>query len=155
MPTSSELNPADEMRALLKEGQSPLTVLQRAASRLGQATLKTLRPVPVDGDMDALIQNVERYRGRPLYVLECDLGSAEHQSSLWVTTSGGVDVIFVERLASPSQRTALLCRELTRMLLGDQGETEAAPVAAAIMAPELDPAIVNRMLAGPFSLSRE
>lgn len=146
MPTSSEPSPADELRALLRKRQSPLTDLQRSASRLGQATLKTLRPMPVDGDLDALIQNVERYRGRPLYVLECDLGSGEGPSGCWMTTDGGVDVIFVERLASWSQRTAVVCHELARMLL-DDGETEAAPVAAAILAPELAPSLVDRMLA--------
>lgn len=147
MPTSSELSPADELRALLGERQTPLTDLQRAASRLGQATLKALRPMPIDGDLDALIQNVERYRGRPLYVIECDLGSAERPSGCWMTTGGGVDVIFVERLASRSHRTAILCHELTRMLLDEQGEAEAAPIAAAILAPELAPALVDRMLA--------
>lgn len=148
MTTSSELSPADELRALLRNKESSRIDLQYAAGRLGRATRKALQLMPFDVDVEELLQSVERYRGRPLYVLGCDLRGGKSPSAFWLTTGGGVDVVFVELSASLARRRALVCRELIRVLLDDQGEAEAAPVAAAVLAPDLAPAVVDRLLAG-------
>lgn len=98
--------------------------------------------MPTDGNLDGLLTNVSRHRGRPLIVLHHDLGQVG-PSGLWVE---GVhaDYMFLDTEGSTSRTAASICHEVAHMLLGHKGRPINEDIA---LTPHIRPTLAARFLA--------
>ena len=121
----------------------------RAKQRNNQraAQERALRLVPATGRVEDLVENVSSRSGRPVSLLPFELGRGE-PTGLWIAT-GTTDYVIYPASASSAERTAVICHELSHILLRHEPEDETARLAeiAATVAPDIDPAVAQRMLA--------
>ncbi|WP_188897504.1 hypothetical protein [Microlunatus endophyticus] len=106
--------------------------------------------MPATGLVDDLVRSVSGERGRPIHVVEEDLGPNE-PSGLWVAGEG-VDLIVIPTSIGSSQRTAIICHELAHILLGHVpiGADSDLDGLVDLVAPHVDAAVAKQML-GRFS----
>lgn len=109
----------------------------RQAGRLAR------RLLPADGNLDGLMTNLSRHRGRQVTMVEQDLGQ-DGPSGWWVELPSA-DYVFVDSAGSPSRRAAVICHEVAHMLLGHKGEPVTAEVAA-LLVPHLRLSLAARIL---------
>ena len=110
--------------------------------RLGRILATIAVPSPLN--MAALRAEVSRITGRPIAVREVDM-PAGGPCGLWVSI-GGTDVIYVAARTSADHRRHVELHEHGHILAGH----DAVPVPHAdvsALVPDLDPALVQRMLA--------
>lgn len=108
---------------------------------------RALRLVPATGRVEDLVENVSRAVGRSVALLPFDLGRSE-PTGLWVATERGDYVVFPTS-ASEVERTAIICHELSHILLKHAPVGEAAQLAqlATVVAPDISPSVAQRILA--------
>lgn len=114
----------------------------RAAEHAG-----ALKLVPATGRVDDLVENVSVQVGRPVVLLPFEL-SREEPSGLWIATERGDYVVFPSGVTA-AERTAIICHELSHILLKHEQAGEPAQLAslAALVAPDISPSVAERMLA--------
>ena len=111
------------------------------------ATERALKLVPPSGLVEDLVETVSVSASRQVTLIPYDLGRGE-PTGLWIATAAA-DYIVYPVSASPAERTAIICHELSHILLRHEPEGEAARLSelAAVVAPDIDPSIAQRMLA--------
>ena len=119
----------------------------RATHRVRSAAARAGRLLPANGSVDDLIARLAAERGRPITVMTAPLSPAE-PSGLWLATES-VDWIVVPEAMGPVQRTAVICHELSHILLehvplGSDAEREEL---ARVVAPHVDQSVALRILA--------
>jgi hypothetical protein len=120
------------------------TDLVRSRRMIRRAVRLAQRLMPSDGDLDGLLANVSRHRGRPLTLLEGSMSRSLGRSGLCLITDDA-DYILLEPRTSPSRRATIICHEVSHLLLGHEGDSSSDITTR--MAPDLDPSLVARMLA--------
>jgi hypothetical protein len=104
--------------------------------------------LPEPFDMDEFCTTVGRRRGRPLYRVPAEL-PAGSPSGMWVATPD-LDYVFYERRTTKLHQRHIVLHELGHIL----GEHEAPPAmsdaTSRTLLPNLDPAMVRRMLARTY-----
>lgn len=117
----------------------------RSPRKISDATRAALRLMPEDGDLDALIENLARERGRPLAVVEHDPQVDGLPSGVWVDATDR-DIIMVEAGVGPSRRALIISHEIAHMMLGHDGDCRTISDLVRNAAPDLSPALIERVL---------
>ncbi|MCX4694356.1 hypothetical protein [Streptomyces sp. NBC_01408] len=99
-------------------------------------------------DVERLCRSVSDRRGRPLHLLPLPetAGSVAGVCGLWLSL-GDADIVFYEAATSRVHQTHIILHELAHMLLDHRGQQEMDRSLPAGLFPDLDPVMVNRMLA--------
>ena len=123
-----------------------IRIRSRTPRRLRAAQARALKLIPTTGRVDDLVEAVSAAQEWPVRLLPFDLGRGA-PTGLWIAT-GTADYIVYPSGASAAERTAIICHELSHVLLQHQpvGETAQLAQMAAMVAPEIDPAVAQRML---------
>ena len=111
--------------------------------KVNKATRAALQLMPEDGDLDQLLQNLARRRGRPITVVERKLHESGLPSGLWLIGRDR-DYIMVEADAGPSRRAVILSHEIAHMMFGHEGSS--VPDLVRQATPDLNPALIERVL---------
>lgn len=119
----------------------------KASTSSRAAHERALKLVPATGRVDDLVENVSRAMGRSVALLPFDLGRSE-PTGLWIATERGDYVVFPSS-ATEAERAAIVCHELSHILLKHEPVGEAAQLAqlAAVVAPDISPSVAQRILA--------
>lgn len=117
---------------------------QRSSRRITTAARVAKRLMPIDGDLDGLLNALGRQRGRPLHVLPQKF-AGRPTSGLWLPTNRA-DYLVIDEPTTPSRRSAIICHEVAHILLGHAPDIVNSEVIAAAM-PNLSPELVARALA--------
>lgn len=115
-------------------------------NRTRAAQARALKLLPATGRVEEFVDNVGASRGRSIKLLPFDLGHAA-LTGMWVATAEGDFVVFASA-ASASEQTAIICHELSHILLEHEPVDEAARVSgmAALVAPDIAPEVARRIL---------
>lgn len=113
--------------------------------RISRATRAALQLMPDDGDLDTLLQNLARHRGRPLAVVDHDPRVDGLPSGVWVDATDR-DLILVEAGVGPSRRALIISHEIAHMMLGHEGDCATLSDLVQNAAPDLSPALIERVL---------
>lgn len=120
------------MRLNLKRGRSGSSIQVTA-----------LEMLPLDGDLNVLVERIASARQRPIVVTRLPLPPGI--SGLWDERSPDEDFVVVDDVPmAPSRYAAVLCHELAHIVLGHHGIIETAPVVELI--DTIDDSIVQRFL---------
>lgn len=111
---------------------------------VSKAARRALRVMPKDGDLEQMLSNLGTQRGRPIKVIEHDFGPPGGPSGQWYVMKDR-DYIVIDKSASPSRRAVILTHEIAHMVLGHGGEAARSDLIR-VVAPDLDPALVERVL---------
>ena len=119
----------------------------KAPSSSRAAHERALRLVPASGRVDDLVENVSRAVGRPVALLPFELGRSE-PTGLWIATERADYVVFPSS-ATDAERAAIVCHELSHILLKHESVGEGAQLAqlASVVAPDISPSVAQRILA--------
>jgi hypothetical protein len=103
--------------------------------------------MPHSGVVDDFASAVSADRGRPIRLMSAELGPQE-PSGLWIATER-CDWIVVPDTVGSAQRTAIICHELSHILLdhvllGGDADSDSL---VRLVAPDVSPAVARRMLA--------
>jgi hypothetical protein len=100
--------------------------------------------MPKDGNLERLLGNLGAHRGRPIRVVEHDFGPEGGPSGLTYVMRDR-DYIVIDKSAGPSRRAVILSHEIAHMLLGHGGASGTSDLVS-VVAPDLDPRLVERIL---------
>src|SRR4051794_3363742 len=117
---------------------------QRRSRRVAAAARVAKRLMPIDGDLDGLLDALGQERGRRIHVLQQRFAGGP-TSGLWLPTERA-DYLVIDEPTTPSRRAAIICHEVAHILLGHTPDIKSSAVIAATM-PDLSPALVARVLA--------
>lgn len=112
--------------------------------RIGTAVRLAKRLMPVDGDLDGLVENLGQHRGRDIHILSREF-AGRATSGLWLQADHA-DFLVVDEPTTPSRRAAIICHEVAHMLLEHEANSVSSD-AIATLAPDLGPALIARALA--------
>lgn len=98
--------------------------------------------MPKTGDPAELVAALSHHLGRPVRLLDTDLGGP---SGLWIGLPT-VDFILVAKSASPSRRLVSITHEVSHILLGHGEDTTVTDETMAALLPDLSPALIQRAL---------
>lgn len=102
--------------------------------------------IPPSGDVEDLLGNLSRMRGREMKILTAPLASPV--SGLLITTEKA-DYVVVGEDASPERQASIVCHEVAHLLLGhDQQESLSAGLIESGLLRGLDPELVRSVVAG-------
>lgn len=122
---------------------------QGASRRPGTEAVqeRALKLVPMTGRVEDLVRSVSLARERPIELLPFELTPSE-PTGFWVATDKA-DYVIYPSAATRVERTAVICHELSHMLLDHQAVGEAARLSqlAAVVAPDIDRHVAQRILA--------
>lgn len=100
------------------------------------------RLLPPDGNPETFLKNLSKERGRPLQLIEMELGGP---SGMYVGLPT-MDVVLVEVGSSPSRRLASLAHEAAHMLLGHDKDSTHVEDSLTTLLPNLSPSIIRQAL---------
>lgn len=103
------------------------------------------RLMPVDGDLQGLLENLAEYRGREIHVLTRQFGG-QSTSGLWLAADRA-DYLVIDDPTTPSRRAAIICHEVAHILLGHEAQAEGGPAVPHVAAPDLSPELIARAMA--------
>jgi hypothetical protein len=108
-------------------------LMSRPSSRV-RAQARALKLMPATGRVEDLVEAVSAAQEWPVRLLPFDLGRGA-PSGLWIAT-GAADYIVYPSGASAAERTAIICHELSHILLQHEpvGETAQLAQTAAMVA---------------------
>lgn len=86
-----------------------------------------------------------RHRDRPIVVRLVTAGGAGYACGVWLATPT-LDIILVEKAASPEHQDHIIAHELGHMAFDHYGALEPQHGALSVLVPSLDPALVQRVL---------
>ena len=138
-------------RSVTWKDLTEMTSLRRANAGRERRTrhARTLagRLLPISGSLEDLVSSAERHFGRRIRLLPFEL-DAESPSGLWIATDASDYIVFPAR-SSAEQRTAIVCHELSHMILrhGPQAGEDQLAALVSMAAPTLDAAVARRFLA--------
>lgn len=124
--------------------------MARSGSRVGSGLTRSvrarvLRLVPDTGMVDDLVDAIAAAQGRPIRLLPFEL-AANSPTGLWIATNEA-DYLVYPANASAVERTAIVCHELSHIVLQHQPAGVDEPdLLAALVAPNVDPAVARRFL---------
>lgn len=118
-----------------------------AASRMRAAQVRALKLIPTSGLVEDLVDAVGAAQERSIRLLPFRLSDIE-PTGLWIATEGADYVVYPED-ATAAERVAIICHELSHILLHHEPPGEGAQLAqmAALVAPDIDPVVARRILA--------
>lgn len=102
------------------------------------------RLMPIDGDLDGLLDALSVERGRRIHVLPHRF-TGRPTSGLWLPTKRA-DYLVIDEPTTPSRRAAIICHEVAHILLGHTPDITSSEVIASAM-PDLSPELIARALA--------
>jgi hypothetical protein len=119
----------------------------RAASRMRAAQARALKLVPASGKVEDLVDAVGTAQERHIRLLPFRLSDME-PTGLWIATEAADYIVYPED-ATAAERAAVICHELSHILLDHEPPSDAARLAqmAALVAPDIDPEVARRILA--------
>lgn len=102
--------------------------------------------IPLSGDVEDLLDNLSRKRGREMTILTAPLTSPV--SGLLIAT-GKADYVVVGDEASPERQVAIVCHEVAHLLLGhDDKESLSSGLIESGLLQGLNPELVRSVVAG-------
>lgn len=102
--------------------------------------------IPLSGDVEDLLDNLSRTRGREMTILTAPLTSPV--SGLLIAT-GKADYVIVGDEASPERQVAIVCHEVAHLLLGhDDKESLSSGLIESGLLQGLNPKLVRSVVAG-------
>lgn len=120
----------------------------RGTHRVRPVAARAGKLMPRSGLVDDLVEAIAADRGRPIRMMSEDLGP-EDPFGLWIPRSQA-DWIIVPNGIGAAQRTAIVCHELSHILLGHSpmpyGVADVDALVGQI-APDVDPSVARRFLA--------
>jgi hypothetical protein len=117
---------------------------QLSSRRVGTAARVAKRLMPIDGNLDGLLDALGQERGRRIHVLPQRF-AGRSTSGLWLPTKRA-DYLVIDEPTTPSRRAAIICHEVAHILLGHTPDFTTSEVIAAAM-PDLSPELIARALA--------
>ena len=117
-------------------GAKPITV--------GQALRVAYGAMPPSGDLDGMLTALAAWRQRPIVVLDHPFDTGADPTNGVCVPTEIADYIFVDALTTPTRRAATICHEVAHLLLGHAGDID---LVRDVAAPDLDPRLIERMLA--------
>jgi hypothetical protein len=126
------------------EGQGEKLVIPADVVRRCERIVAALN-VPTPLDMSAVRAEVSRITGRPIEVRVTDMPS-RGLCGLWASIDG-TDVIWVTAGSSSDHQQHVQLHELGHLLAGHEGTSASMTEVLRELAPDLDPALVEAMLA--------
>ena len=117
---------------------------QLSSRRVATAARVAKRLMPIDGDLDGLLDALGQQRGRRIHVLPQRF-AGRSTSGLWLPTKRA-DYLVIDEPTTPSRRAAIICHEVAHILLGHTPDITNSEVIAAAM-PDLSPELIARALA--------
>ena len=139
MTISRDAGSAGEMRPPRSDAAR-----DRSSRRVTSAARLAKRLMPIDGDLDGLLDALSQERGRPIRVLPQKF-AGRPTSGLWLPTKRA-DYLVIDEPTTPSRRSAIICHEVAHILLGHTPKITTSEVIASAM-PDLSPELVARTLA--------
>jgi hypothetical protein len=119
---------------------------QKRFRALCDAQLRELT-IPDPFDLYGFCESIAKHRGRPLTLLPLPIPAGEEcPFGLWIETGAG-DFVLHEAGTSPLHRDQIVLHELAHMLLGHGAGTVLDGIPLSETLPDLDPAVVLRMMA--------
>jgi hypothetical protein len=100
--------------------------------------------MPIDGDLDGLLDALSHERGRRIHLLPQRF-TGRPTSGLWLPTTAA-DYVVIDDPTTPSRRAAIICHEVAHILLGHSPDITTSDLVAAAL-PNLSPELVARALA--------
>lgn len=111
---------------------------------VASAARRARRLMPIDGDLDGLLDALSHERGRRIHLLPQTF-MGRPTSGLWLPTKAA-DYLVIDDPTTPSRRAAIICHEVAHILLGHSPDTTTSDLVAAAM-PNLSPELIARALA--------
>jgi hypothetical protein len=112
--------------------------------RVDRAARVAKRLLPIDGNLDGLLDALGQVRGRRIHVLRHKF-TGRPTSGLWLPTKNA-DYLVIDDPTTPSRRAAIICHEVAHILLGHTPDITTSDLVAAAM-PDLSPELIARALA--------
>lgn len=109
---------------------------------LREALRVARRLLPDDGNPATFLTNLSKARGRPIELIEMELGGP---SGMYIGLPT-MDVVLVEVNSSPSRRLVSVAHEAAHMLLGHDKDATHVEESVATLLPHLSPALVQQAL---------
>jgi hypothetical protein len=122
----------------------PAADRQLSPRRVANAARVAKRLMPIEGDLDGLLDALGQQRGRRIHVLPQRF-AGRSTSGLWLPTKRA-DYLVVDEPTTPSRRAAIICHEVAHILLGHTPDVATADLVAVAM-PDLSPELIARALA--------
>lgn len=102
--------------------------------------------IPLSGDVEDLLENLSRTRGRDISILTAPLSNPV--SGLLIAT-GKADYVIVGDEASPERQVSIVCHEVAHLLLGhDHKNSLSTDLIESGLLQGLDPDLVRSVVAG-------
>jgi hypothetical protein len=95
-------------------------------------------------DVVALCEELATQRGRPIHLLPLP-SRPSNPSGLWVSARTA-DYIFYEQSAGPAHREHIILHEIGHLMFGHAGGGELSDLTARLLAPNVDPKVVRKLL---------